>query len=128
MPQKTETNVPALIIGKIIISAKAARFIGATAHIYLEDISRADSYSEVLVETTLTEISHPLANSPEETIIDFTLSVSERFNINPTHDYSVRVWIDIDGDGEKGKGDLHSSQTYPVLTYGRTNTVSIRLD
>lgn len=96
-------------------------------HIYLEDISRADSESEVLVETTLTGISHPPSSILEETIIEFSLPEPEKFSKNPTHDYSVRVWIDIDSDGEKGKGDLHSSQTYPVLTYGRTNTVNIRL-
>lgn len=128
MQETSGENIsPLEVRGKITISPKVKKFSRATAHIYLEDISYADATAEVLTELVLKDISHGVAKSIAETVIDFKLSVPPVSVINPRNDYSVRVWIDLDGDGKKGKGDLHSNQTYPVLTYGRPNEVNIKI-
>lgn len=52
----------ALVSGRIIISPSVPAFDGATAHIFLEDISYADADAQILSHTAVTGIDHPGAS------------------------------------------------------------------
>jgi uncharacterized lipoprotein YbaY len=118
----------ALVSGRIIISPSVPAFGGATAHIFLEDISYADADAEILSHTAVKGIHHPGARGGGETVVPFKLSAPGREAVNPRRDYSVRVWIDVDGDGQKGANDLYSDEVYPVLTRGFGSDVVIKLN
>jgi uncharacterized lipoprotein YbaY len=125
----------ALVRGGIIITNRVPPFTGATAHVYLEDVSRADGESVVLAETVIKNVSHkPSHNNvvghPRENVapmISFTLPVPPETVIDPGGNYAVRVWIDRDSDGKEGPGDLYSDERYRVLTHGGGSQVTITL-
>ena len=58
-------------------------------------------------------------------MVAFRIALSHE--IDRDHDYSVRVWLDRDGDKKPGSGDLWSDQSYPVLTRGFGTEVTIVL-
>ena len=105
----------ALVTGLIVIKATASRLENATAHVTLEDVSFADAPSTSLAEAVVSNVAHdPTAG---ETTLRFAIGERELI-IDPQADYAVRVWIDRDGDGRPGPGDLHSDSSYRVLTHG----------
>lgn len=123
---------PPLVTGQIIVSGQVPAFSGAAAHVTLEDISRLDGASALIAETVITGLSHNREageNPPADTIIEFAIELpaDSAAAINPQNDYAVRVWLDRDGDGSQGEGDLYSDQTYRVLTRGAGSTAIITL-
>jgi uncharacterized lipoprotein YbaY len=113
--------------GTIVIAAATPSFRGATAHIYLEDISFADASAVVAAEVTLPGVNHDPATTGGDSIIPFSLRPEPSVTIAPGNDYAVRVWIDRDGDGTTSAGDLYSDQSYRVLTRGFGQSVTITL-
>ena len=101
----------------------ASAFRNAAAHIYLEDVSRADAESVIISEAVVSPVTH----SGKETEIRFHLEIKDKRLINPKHAYSVRVWIDTDGDGQPGAADLFSDRAYRVLTQGFGDYVEIQI-
>jgi hypothetical protein len=122
-----ETKAPPLVMGRIFIPSSVEGFDGATAHIKLEDTSRADGSARLISEVIITNISHRQKSEEKDTILPFAFYAPENFHINPKSDYSVRVWIDLDGDEKKSNGDLFSDQSYRVLTHGFESEVTVRL-
>ena len=59
------------------------------------------------------------------TVVAFRIAAAG--TIDPEHDYSVRVWLDRDGDGQPGSGDMWSDQAYRVLTRGFGTEVTVIL-
>lgn len=123
---------PPLVTGQIIVSSRVPAFSGAAAHVTLEDTSRADGASALIAETVITDLSHNRdagAEKQAETVIEFAIELpaDAAVEINPKNDYAVRVWLDRDGDGTEGEGDLYSDQTYRVLTRGAGNSAIITL-
>ena len=116
-----------LVTGCVLITTRVSAFAGATMHVYLEDVSNADSGAMLIAECSVGGIRHTPSRG-EETSIPFALrSTSESAPINARHSYAVRVWVDCDGDGKPGTKDLYSDQSYRVLTRGFGNTVTIIL-
>lgn len=114
-----------LVTGQVVIAAGVPGWEAATVHIYLEDISYADERAKVVAKVELRGVRH---NPAGETAIPFALHAPpDAPRIERRADYSVRVWVDHDGDGRKGPGDLYSDQTYPVLTQGFGTAVTVRL-
>lgn len=128
---RDDGNLPAAVTGRIIVSGAARAFSGAAAHITLEDISRADGASALVAETVLSGLSHNHEADKKkgaDTIFEFAIELpADSAAINPKNDYAVRVWLDRDGDGKPGAGDLYSDQTYPVLTRGAASFITITL-
>ena len=124
-----ERAVAPLVTGQVVIAAAAAAFRGATAHVYLEDASYADAAAAVVAEAVIPDVRHaPTGNGGDDTVLPFALHAPPgATTIDPRHDYAVRVWVDRDGDGQQGPGDLYSDQSYRVLTrgFGRTVTITI---
>ena len=48
-------------------------------------------------------------------------------NYDPTARYIVSVHIDVNGNGVLDVGDLINMESYPVLTHGYPNKVSVRV-
>jgi hypothetical protein len=130
-----ETRAPH-VTGRIIIKPQVPPFSGAVAHIYLEDVSRADGEADVLAEAVIRDVKH--GSSGDEaagragagdtsTEISFALLVSSGTVIDPRSEYAVRVWVDSDGDGSEGPGDLYSDERYSVLTRGLGRDVTVTL-
>ena len=118
----------ALVTGELVISAAVAPFQGATAHLYLEDISYADAPAVVLADATIADLRHdPSATSDGDTVVPFALRARPSSPIARRNDYAVRAWVDRDSDGTTGPADLFSDQSYRVLTQGFGSTVTIRL-
>lgn len=120
----TENQV--VVTGTIIIPRDVAAFGNAKAYVRLEDVSYADRAAETVGQTELTDLRHDPGT--ESTRVPFRLQVEPGHAVDPSADYAVRVWIDIDGDGRAGPGDLHSDQSYRVLTkgFGRCVEVEVR--
>jgi uncharacterized lipoprotein YbaY len=109
------------VAGRILIAGKVPAFRGASAHLYLEDVSRADAESVVIAQAVVKNVNH----SNEVTEIPFRLKIEDRELIDPKNYYSVRVWIDTDGDGKPSAKDLFSDRAYRVLTRGFKDYVEI---
>lgn len=115
-----------LVTGQVIIAARCPPLTDATMHISLEDTSYADRAATVVADLAVPHVAHP-AGQQQATVVPFTLSGPTATVIDPRHHYAVRVWLDGDGDGEAGPGDLFSEQHHPVLTRGHPSRVTIEL-
>lgn len=124
-PNKEGSDAP-WVTGEIVIDVGVPTFDGGTAHVRIEDVSHVDAPAVVLVETTLVDVAHfPWLGA---TRIPFALPAPTGAPTSPRlGDYSVRVWIDTDGDGKQGPRDLYSDQSYPVFTRGFGRAVVIFL-
>jgi uncharacterized lipoprotein YbaY len=119
-------GVNAVVTGQVVIAASVAAFAAGVVHVRLEDVSYADAAARLIAETIVSGVTHDPAQSRDgQTAIAFRLTVVEE--IDPGHDYSVRVWLDRDGDGKPGSGDVWSDESYPVLTRGFGTEVTIVL-
>lgn len=113
-----------LVTGQIIIAADTPPLRDATAHVHLEDVSYADAAASVVAQTVIPDLCHEPSGG--DTSVSFALYATG-VAVDPRNDYAVRVWVDRDGDGREGPDDLHSDQSYRVLTGGFGDTVSITL-
>ena len=116
-----------LVTGQVVIPARCPELTDATMHISLEDTSYADRAATVVAELAIAHVEHP-AEQQRATVVPFALGGPVAGTaIDLRHHYAVRVWVDGDGDGRAGPGDLHSDQQYPVLTRGHPGRVTIEL-
>jgi uncharacterized lipoprotein YbaY len=108
--------------GRIFFDKDAGSFTGATVYVRLENVSRADAAAELVAEQVLRGVAHRYG---EEQALPFELEVE---SVNERGEYSVRVHVDVDGDRAIGLGDYITTQSYPVLTYGRPDHVDVKLE
>lgn len=108
-----------LVTGKITFEEGAPSFTGATVYVRLENITVADAASEVIGDY----VERDVAFDPK-TDRDLSFAIAGEA-ANPRDSYSVRVHIDVDGDGEVSVGDFISTQTYPVITFGHPRQISV---
>lgn len=124
---RDRSTVAPLVTGQVVITARTPAVDGAALHIRLEDVSKADAAAVVVAETAIADVRHPFSNGGSA--IPFELhALPGAAAIDPRHDYTVRAWLDCDGDGKPGAGDLYSDQSYPVLTRGFGRAVTITLE
>jgi hypothetical protein len=116
------------VTGEIVISGMVPALAGATAHVRLEDVGRADAGAELVAEAVIANLSHEPSRDGAGTRVPFELYAAPgAARVDPKSHYAVRVWVDSDGDGTRGRGDLDSDERYPVLTRGHGRTVTITL-
>ncbi|GAA4405460.1 hypothetical protein GCM10023168_19150 [Fodinibacter luteus] len=89
----------------------------ARARITVEDVSRADAPSRVVAETVVTELD--LEDGPV-----VALDVDP---VDPRADLIVRVHVTGGprGGSEVERGDLVTTESYPVLTRGHGDSISV---
>jgi hypothetical protein len=105
--------------GKITFQEGAAPFTGATVYVHLENTTVLDVASKVVA----CYVERDVAFDPK-TARDLSFVIAGQAP-DPRASYSVRVHIDVDGDGEVSQGDFVSTQGYPVITFGHPREVSI---
>lgn len=107
-----------MLSGKIFFQ-DARSFTGATVYIRLEDVSCVDAPSEVISEQVIHDVSHSAGSQQS---LDFNVYGSIPDNKAM---YIISVHVDVDNDGYVSQGDYLSMESYPVLTYGYPNIVTI---
>lgn len=120
-----------LVTGRIFISSLIPAFTKAAIHVRLEDVSYLDGPAALIAETVLSDIRHdPSAHDAgTDTAVSFMVELSseQAAKIHPQNEYTLRVWVDVDGDGKKSAGDLYSTEQHRVLTRGFGSHVAIHL-
>ncbi|HEY8610182.1 MAG TPA: hypothetical protein VIL69_02710 [Roseomonas sp.] len=115
---------------QVVIASAVPAFRGATLHVLLEEVGRADAPARPIAEVQLPGLVHPPRTAPlggGETRVAVALRGPSPAAINPRSDYAVRAWLDRDGDDAPSRGDLFSDQRRPVLTRGFGRAVTLRL-
>lgn len=107
---------PTVLAGEIIFDEGATPPSGATVHVRIEDVSRADTAA---VEAARIDI-RDVTRSPGQ-----ALSFEMSANLNPEAHYQVRVHVDMDDTGRVTAGDQVSVESVPVLTRGHPNRVRV---
>jgi uncharacterized lipoprotein YbaY len=115
------SSEPPLVKGEILLGEAERSFTGATVHVQLEDVSYADAPSRVIAEQVIPNVSH---ESGTEHALRFALYGNVP---DDKGRYIVTVHVDLQGQGRVSRGDYLSMESYPVLTYGNPNQISIRL-
>lgn len=111
-----------LVRGTIVLPREAELREPAELIVQVEDVSRADAPSEVVGEYRLR-----LERLTPGEEVPFTVEVAEA-RIDPTHLYSIRAHVDYSGTGNVKRGDLITTQSYPVLSrgYGDSAVVAVK--
>jgi hypothetical protein len=112
-------NAIPLVKGEISCDEEIPQFAGATMYVRLEKIIAADVAAEVVAEYIERDVAF---NPKSKNVLSFTITGEAP---DPRASYAVRVHIDIDKDREVSQGDLISTQSYPVITFGYPKQVSI---
>jgi uncharacterized lipoprotein YbaY len=103
----------------VLLPQEAALEGRATVKVLVEDVSQADAPAKVVAEQRLEGVE--LAGGKA---LHLTVPVSEQ-RVEPRARYNVRVQIKR-GEGEwLDAGDLVSTQSHPVLTWGAPTQVTV---
>lgn len=115
------THDEPLVSGSILFDEDARAFSGATVYVHLEDVSYADASSKVVAEQVMRDVSRRARSTEQLEFKIYGRLTDERAS------YSVRVHVDVDGDGEVSLHDYITMQSYPVLTQGHSRNLSVRV-
>jgi len=85
----------------------------------IRDVTRADAPSTVAGAQRAGNVV--LAPGAE---LRFRVPVAE---VDPRASYTVRVHVDVDGDGRVSTGDLITTVSHPVLTHGAPDAATVTL-
>jgi uncharacterized lipoprotein YbaY len=110
-----------LVKGEILFGDYTKSFSGATIYVRLEDVSKLDAPSKVISEQAIRNVSY---DSDDNKVINFEL-----YGTIPDSraSYAVSVHVDLNNDGKLNLGDLINMESYPVITYSNSNTVSVHV-
>jgi uncharacterized lipoprotein YbaY len=109
------------VTGEILFDKDIGSFFGATAYVRLQDVSMSDAPSRTISEQIIKNVNHD-PNVPKH--ISFSLYPE---NYDLTGRYIVSIHIDVNGNGVLDVGDLINMESYPVLTHGYPNKVSVQV-
>ena len=114
------------VSGQVLIPAGIPGFRGAAAHVRLEEIKGEDAAARVVAETVIRDVSHE--GGVEDTTLPFAIELAPgETGISSGNDYALRVWVDYDGDGQAGPGDLYSVERHSVFTGRPERAVVIKV-
>lgn len=88
--------------------------------VQVEDVSRMDAPSQVIAEQHIEDV--PL----DGTSVEFDIPVPAGL-IDERASYSIRVHVDVSGSGKVERGDMITTQSYPVLTHAAPQTARIEV-
>ena len=110
-----------LVSGEISFHEQIHSFSDATLFVYLEDVSLQDAPSKIVARQVISDISHTKGSS---SCLEFLL-----YGDLPTAraHYAVRVHVSLHGQEKIQLGDLITMQSYPVITFGNPNFVSVNV-
>lgn len=109
-----------LVTGEIIFAGDTPTFMGATAYIRLEDVSRMDVAANVIAEQVIPRVSGAAGQR-----LSFALNGQQpqdnRARLN------ISVHVSLSGSREIEAGDYITMQSYPVLTHGYPDHVQVEV-
>ena len=117
---RAPTGGAPVVEGEIVFDGEVRAFAGAKAYVRLEDVSRADAPAAVVAEQVLEASAAGGRAAP----LSFALSGAAP---DARAAYSVRVHVDVDGDGRIGPGDYVTTESYPAVTRGHPSRVTVRV-
>lgn len=107
--------------GEVRLGPEIETFSGAVLHVYLEDVSLADAAATVTANISIAGLAHQNGRASSW---PFEL---EAGSIDQRAHYAVRAHVDRHGGGQIQPGDYVSTQSYPVLTFGNSDRVTIEV-
>ncbi|MBB3192491.1 YbaY family lipoprotein [Halomonas cerina] len=110
-----------LVHGVLILGQEVASFSGATVRVYIEEVSRMDAPAEILAKESISDVHHQAGKA---SCLDFALRAGP---VDPAAHYSVRAHVDLDNNGKLDPGDLVTVESYPVLTFGHPDHVTLHV-
>jgi hypothetical protein len=116
----TEPQEPPLVRGEIVFDDHPPSFGIATIHVFVEDTTLADAPARVLLHHVVENVSPDMLHGGRATFALRGRLPEARAT------YTVRVLVDVDGDGKASRGDYVSTVSYPLAAPGRS-TLSIRV-
>lgn len=111
------SNEP-LVTGMIEFDANVEALVGATLRIFLENVGMMDAPARPVAE----HIDRNFTYSGGKVPFKLYGAISQ-----PDGRYSVRVHVSRSGGSDFESGDFISTQSYPVLTHGNPNHVTIKV-
>ena len=115
------TDRKPLLKGEIVFVENINSFANATIYVKLEDVTLMDAPSKVISEQVINNVHYDPANQNK---IKFVIYGEI---INPQACYSISVHVDVDRDNKLSSGDFINTESFPVLTHGYSDTVSVRV-
>jgi uncharacterized lipoprotein YbaY len=112
-------NLSALVKGEIILSQELSSFSGATANVYLEDVTFIDASSSYISKQVIPNINHQIGIINR---VEFALNVNF---YDENAKYIITVHVSINGSQEIQRGDFITMESYRVLTFGYPHQVSV---
>lgn len=111
-----------LLRGRVVFDESVESFAGATLYVFLEDTTLADESALKIAEQVTKGVAY---DADARNSLPFALdgTIPDR----RAH-YSVRVLVDLNGDGRVSRGDFVSVESYPVLTWSHPSVVTVRVE
>ncbi len=109
------------VTGKIVFNELTGDINSATVYIRLLDTTEIDVSSITVAAVVLHDLNRDRVESQG---LPFRISIDQ---IDSTRRYEISVLVDLDGDGQISVGDYYSTQSYPVLTHGHPDMVTIQV-
>ena len=126
-----KTNKTPLVTGEIILEyddglLKSLRSSpNVSIIVRLGDVTFADTESKVIVQHLIKGAEFIIdCKAKKSIIIPFELYGKIA---NRQASYAISVHVDMDGDGKIGLGDYINTESYPVLTHGYPNHVTVKM-
>lgn len=116
-------DVPAqdrTVRGEVVLPAGEPGERAVQLIVQVEDVSRMDAPSQVIAEQRIEDV--PL----DGTSVEFEIAVPAGL-IDERASYSLRVHVDLSGSGEVERGDMITTQSYPVLTHAAPDSARIEV-
>lgn len=98
------------IEGEVHAADAAGRSARATAHVRIQDVSRADAAATTIAEVRLDDVA---VRAGELLVVPFALDVDET-QLDPRASYIVAVHVDLTGSGDVTSGDYITTQSVPA--------------
>lgn len=112
-------NLSPLVKGEIILSQELSSFSGATANVYLEDVTFIDASSTCISKQVIPNINHQIGITNR---VEFALN-DEIYDRNAR--YIITAHVSLNGSEEIQRGDFITMESYQVLTFGYPHQVSV---
>ena len=116
-----DSSATPLVRGHVVFDESVESFTGATLYVSVEDTTYADESAVKIAEQVIKDAAYD-----KQARNSFPFALNGTISNERAH-YSVRVLVDLNGDGRVSRGDFVNVESYPVLTWGHSNEVTIRV-
>jgi putative lipoprotein len=110
-----------IVRGEVALPPGTGPLAAAQVVVRVEDVSRADAPSVVIGEQRFTG-----TDVAEADRIPFAVEIPADL-IDERATYAVSVHVDVSGSGKVERGDLITTQSYPVLTRGYPDQANVQV-